>query len=70
LGSIQRGHASAKRSDVGAIGCDPVIVKGTKHELLDWLSWAVESEAIRFPQETGPIRWPALSLKDIFKDVV
>jgi hypothetical protein len=48
------------------IGCDPVIVKGTKEEFLDWLSWAVESEAIQFPKETRPIRWPALSLDRIF----
>jgi len=56
--------------DALGIGCDPVIVKGTKEEFLDWLSWAVESEAIRFPKETGPIRWPALSLEDIFNEVV
>jgi hypothetical protein len=56
--------------DALGIGCDPVIVKGTKEEFLDWLSWAVESEAIRFPLETGTIRWPAPSLEDIFNDVV
>jgi len=55
--------------DVLGIGCDPVIV-GTKEDFLDWLGWAVESEAIRFPLETGPIRWPALSLEDIFNGVV
>jgi hypothetical protein len=52
--------------DALGIGCDPVIVKGTKEEFLDWLSWAVESGAIRFPREPGPIRWPALSLNQIF----
>jgi len=52
------------------VGCDPVIVKGTKEDFLDWLGWAVESQAIRFPLETGPIRWSALSLKDIFNGVV
>jgi len=52
--------------DALGIGCDPVIVKGTKEEFLDWLSWGVESEAIRFPKEPGPIRWPALSLGQIF----
>ena len=56
--------------DALGIGCDPVIVKGTKQDFLDWLGWAVESEAIRFPLETGPIRWPALSLEDIFREVV
>lgn len=53
-------------SNALGIGCDPVIVKGTKDEFLDWLSWGVESEAIRVPQEPGPIRWPALSLDHIF----
>jgi hypothetical protein len=53
-------------TDALGIGCDPVIVKGTKEQFLDWLSWGVESEAIRFPKETGPIRWPALSLNRIF----
>jgi hypothetical protein len=48
------------------IGCDPVIVKGGKEQFLDWLSWGVESAAIRFPNETGSIRWPSLELKDIF----
>ena len=28
--------------------------------------WGVESEAIRFPTETGSIHWPGLSLKQIF----
>ena len=48
------------------IGCSPAIVKGEKEQFLDWLSWGVESEAIRFPTETGSIRWPGLSLKEIF----
>jgi hypothetical protein len=49
-----------------SIGCDPVIVKGEKEQFLDWLSWGVESEAIRFPSESRSIRWPGMSLKDIF----
>lgn len=48
------------------IGCDPVIVKGEKEQYLDWLSWGVESGAIPFPAQTGSIRWPNVSLKDIF----
>jgi len=48
------------------IGCDPVIVKGEKEQFLDWLSWGVESGAIRFPAETGSIRWPSMSLEGIF----
>ncbi len=47
------------------IGCDPVIVKGEKEQFLDWLSWGVESGAIKFPEETSSIHWPSLGLEDI-----
>jgi hypothetical protein len=48
------------------IGCNPVLIKGEKEQFLDWLSWGVESEAIKFPAETGSIRWPNLNLQDLF----
>ena len=48
------------------IGCDPVIVKGEKEQFLDWLSWVIESGATRFPTQTGSIRWPGVSLEEIF----
>ena len=48
------------------IGCEPVIVKGQKEQFLDWLSWGVESEGIKFPEEAGSIHWPSFGLKDIF----
>jgi hypothetical protein len=48
-------------------GCDPVIVKGEKTQFLDWLSWGVESGAIRFPADTGSVRWPSVNLQDIFR---
>jgi hypothetical protein len=49
------------------IGCDPVIVKGEKEQFLDWLSWGVESGAIRFPADPGSVRWPSVNLQDIFR---
>src|SRR5207249_11007501 len=48
------------------IGCNPVLIKGEKEQFLSWLSWGVESEAIRLPAETGTILWPNVSLHDIF----
>ena len=48
------------------IGCAPVLVKGEKEQFLSWLSWGVESGAINLPAETGSIRWPGLSLEDLF----
>ena len=53
-------------SQILGTGCDPVLVKGTKEQFLDWLSWGVESEAIRFPAVPGSIHWPPLSLQNIF----
>jgi hypothetical protein len=47
------------------IGCHPVIIKGEKEQFLDWLSWGVESDAVRLPDEPGPVRWPAMSLEDM-----
>jgi hypothetical protein len=47
------------------IGCDPVIIKGTKETFLDWLSWGVESGAIQFPPSQGSIRWPSISLRNL-----
>jgi hypothetical protein len=48
------------------IGCAPVLVTGEKEQFLSWLSWGVESEAVGLPAETGSIRWPGLSLQEIF----
>jgi hypothetical protein len=53
-------------SHILGIGCNPVMVKGTKEQFLDWLSWGVESGAIRVPTEPGSIHWPGLSLAEIF----
>ncbi len=56
-------------SPILGIGCDPVMIKGTKEQFLDWLSWGVKSEAIRFPAVPGSIRWPSLGLEDMFLQV-
>jgi hypothetical protein len=48
------------------IGCRPVVIKGEKEQFLSWLSWGVESGAVSLPADTGSIRWPSLSLRDIF----
>jgi hypothetical protein len=52
------------------IGCAPVLIKGEKEQFLSWLSWGVESGALSFPAETGPIRWPDSSLKQTFLSTV
>lgn len=49
------------------IGCSPVVVRGEKDRFLDWLSWGVESEAIKFPCENGSTLWPSLCFREIFR---
>ena len=49
------------------IGCAPVLIKGQKEQFLAWLSWGVESGAIRFPADTGSVRWPSANLPNIFR---
>ncbi len=62
-GELKTHHAV---SQMLGIGCDPIMVKGTKEQFLDWLSWGVESGAISFPPGTGSIRWPGMNLRNIF----
>lgn len=62
-GELNTHHAIAPTL---GIGCNPTIIKGEKEQFLDWLSWGVESEAVRLPATTGAVRWPGLSLRDIF----
>ena len=49
------------------IGCQPVLVKGKKDQFLSWLSDGVRQGKIRFPQEAGPIQWPAVGLDQILQ---
>jgi len=67
MGELRTHHTLAPAL---GIGCRPVIINGEKEQFLDWLSWGVESGAIAFPMESGPIHWPRLSLEDIFNDAV
>ena len=62
-GELNTHHAIAPAL---GIGCNPVLIEGEKEQFLDWLSWGVESDAIRLPDEIGPIRWPAMSLEEMF----
>jgi len=48
------------------IGCSPILIKGEKEQFLRWLNWGVESGALRFPSEAGPISCPAVNLEHIF----
>jgi hypothetical protein len=49
------------------IGCNPAIIRGEKEHFLDWLNWGIESQAIRFPGQSGSVVWPAVSLREVFR---
>ena len=62
------GELATHRASIPAlgIGCTPLLIKGEKEQFLNWLSWGVESEAIRIPASTGSIRWPRFNLESLF----
>lgn len=62
-GELTRHRASTRAL---GIGCDPIILNGTREQYLDWLSWALESGALRFPATNCGISWPAFSLERAF----
>ena len=47
------------------LGCSPVLVKGDKQQFLSWLARGVKHGLLRLPEQTGPTRWPRLSLDHI-----
>ena len=51
------------------IGCQPVLVKGNREQFLGWLSEGVRRGDLPFPQCSGPIQWPTVSLGKLFQIV-
>lgn len=40
------------------INCEPVLVTATADETLEWISAALKSGVVAFPEENGPVKWP------------
>jgi len=51
------------------IGCEPVLVTVTADEMLAWISTALQSGAIAFPEENGPVKWPKHSLFEMLRGI-
>ena len=51
------------------IGCDPVLVTVTADEVLAWISAALKSGEIGFPDNNGPILWPKFPLFDALRRI-
>ena len=48
------------------IGCQPVLINGSKQQFLSWLGKGVRSGELEFPSKAGPIQWGGSTLADIF----
>jgi len=49
------------------IGCTPAIIKGDKKRFLRWLGLGVQRGLLAFPETSGRIEWPPISMARIFK---
>jgi hypothetical protein len=49
------------------IGCKPSIVKASKKRLLAWIGYGIKKGRLAFPQESGRIDWPTITLETIFQ---
>lgn len=45
---------------LAGIGCNPVLIVGTKDRFLSWISHGLKRGLIHFPQKNGPIEWPRM----------
>ena len=62
-------EAEGRFQPLDGIGCEPVLVTATADEMLAWISTALKSDAIAFPAENGPVKWPRHSLLDTLRRI-
>jgi len=55
-------EAEGRVQPLDGIGCDPVLVTATADETLEWVSAALRSGEIVFPEVNGPILWTKIPL--------
>jgi len=62
-------EAEGRIQPLDGIGCDPVVVTVTADEMLAWISAALKSGAIAFPEENGPVKWPKHPLFELLRRI-
>jgi len=62
-------EAEGRFQALDGIGCEPVLVTATADEMLAWISTALQSGAIAFPEENGPVKWPKHSLFEMLRGI-
>lgn len=61
----QKLHNNLAITQLYGLGCQPVLVTGTKEEFLRWLSAGIQKGEIQLPAQNGPAIWPSISLQRI-----
>lgn len=46
-------------TELDGIGCQPVLISATAEEVLKWIGDGLRSGKLEFPEDNGPIVWPA-----------
>jgi hypothetical protein len=49
------------------VGCSPVLVRGSREELLGWLGAGIRSGALTLPEENRAIKWLSFGLEKILE---
>ncbi|MGC9225475.1 MAG: hypothetical protein ACP5E2_16315 [Terracidiphilus sp.] len=62
-------EADGRFQPLDGIGCQPVLVTATADEMLTWISAALKSGAIAFPEENGPVKWPKHHLFETLRQI-
>lgn len=61
----QKLHNSLAITQLYGLGCQPVLVTGTKEEFLRWLSAGIQKGEVQLPERNGPAIWPSIPLQRI-----
>lgn len=65
----QRLQEEQSIAQVFGVGCDPVVIQGDRDKFLSWLGEGVAAGTLQFPEQNGPIVWPAITLGEILVPV-
>jgi hypothetical protein len=60
-------RAAKKMSRLEAIGCNPVSIQATREDLLQHIAKGLREGRLSFPEQNGPVVWPAYSLSQLLR---
>ena len=66
LGIVER---KKRIEEIDGIGCEPVLISVAAEEMMEWISEGLRSGSLRFPEKSGHITWPQLSIVESLRRV-